>query len=546
MAARAAAAVRGHPVAVATGISAALATVYLIWRPRPLDLSAQVFRADLWDRAGWVVWNDAWYSGHSVPGYSLLYPPLGAWLGPELLGAICAVAAAALFAIIAARARGEAAWVGAAWFGLGATAALFGGRLTFALGLAAGLAAILALQAGRAGLGALAGAAAGLASPVAGVFTALVAAGDFLAARLPLGGEPAATSRERRAAAVAVAAGAVLATGALVLAFPTEGYQPFGLGAWFPIPLACLAAFVLAPREEAALRWTAILYALLSLLALLFHTPLGGNVVRLGATFAGPVLAVALLRHRALALALLAVPLLWWQWTATVRDLAAASGDPSTRRAYYAPLLKQLERRIGDEPARIEVPPTRNRWESVYVAERVPLARGWLRQLESDDLREFRGSRLTAATYRRWLRRHGVSYVALPDAELDYIGIDEGRLLESGPLPYLRELWSSPHWRLWEVRSAGSRLATGGARITAAAPDRLVVHVPGPGRYRLRFRYSPYLTVASGRACIADGGTGSTLLAVRPRGRDRMTRKVVIAAEVSVGGLLRRARSCGR
>ena len=178
-------AARRHPVILATAISALASAVYLIWQPQPLDLSAQVFRAELWERDGWVVWNDAWYGGHEVPGYSLLYPPLGAWLGPELLGALCALASAALFAAIAARAYGERAWLGAAWFGLASTVALYGGRTTFALGLALGLGSMLALQRDRVALAALLAAAAGLASPVAGVFTAIAAGAVWLGRRAP-------------------------------------------------------------------------------------------------------------------------------------------------------------------------------------------------------------------------------------------------------------------------------------------------------------------------------------------------------------------------
>ena len=61
----------------------------------------------------------------------------------------------------------------------------------------------------------------------------------------------------------------------------------------------------------------------------------------------------------------------------------------------------------------MEIPPTGNRWEADYVAPRFPLARGWLRQLESDDRDLFTDGNLTAATYRSWLDERGVSYVAV-------------------------------------------------------------------------------------------------------------------------------------
>ena len=119
-------------VLLAAGLATLLSAVCLLWQPQTLDLAAQVFRADLWDAHGWVIYNADWYGGQTIPGYSLLYPPLGAWLGPELLGAICAVVAAVAFAAIAVRAYGSRAWLGAAWFGIAATVSLFGGRITFA------------------------------------------------------------------------------------------------------------------------------------------------------------------------------------------------------------------------------------------------------------------------------------------------------------------------------------------------------------------------------------------------------------------------------
>ena len=99
----------------------------------------------------------------------------------------------------------------------------------------------------------------------------------------------------------------------------------------------------------------------------------------------------------------LALPLLYWQWVAPVRDLSDAAGDPSVHSSYYQPLLAELERRTRGRPVRVEIPPTRNRWEADYVAPRFPLARGWLRQLESGDFDLFTGGNLTAG---------GVSVVA--------------------------------------------------------------------------------------------------------------------------------------
>ncbi|MFN8112874.1 MAG: hypothetical protein U0R51_06715 [Solirubrobacterales bacterium] len=523
-------------ILLAAGLAAASSAVYLAWQPQPLDLAAQVFRADLWDAHGWVLYNDAWYAGHTVPGYSLLYPPLGAWLGPEALGVVCAMVSAIAFAAIAFRAYGERAWLGALWFGLGSTVALYGGRITFGLGLALGLLAVLFLQRRRPVLGALAALAAALASPVAGLYTVIAAAAVLIASRLGPIGTPARRSLNRAALAVLLAAGA--GTAALALAFPTDGFQPFSTDSFVWIPIACAVCFAVLPVGETTLRAGIALYALVAILAFCFETPLGSNAIRLGATFAGPLMALALYRRRPVVLLLLAAPLLWWQWGATVKDVEAAAGDPATEAAFYAPLVAELERLGDGRPIRVEIPPTRSRWEAVYVAEHVPLARGWLRQMESGDLRRFTDDRLTAVAYAKWLRSHGVGYVAVPDAKLDFLAEDEAALVRSGQLSYLHEIWSNDDWVLWKV-DPGDRQSV---PLDSVAPDGYALTVPGPGRYLVRMRYSPYLRIVAGEGCLEPQGAESTLLTV-PDGAG--PQRIEVRASFSLGGLLRREPTCG-
>ncbi len=49
-----------------------MAAVYLVLAPPSADLAAQDYRADL----GLVLWDNGWYGGHHMPGYSVLFPPL--------------------------------------------------------------------------------------------------------------------------------------------------------------------------------------------------------------------------------------------------------------------------------------------------------------------------------------------------------------------------------------------------------------------------------------------------------------------------------------
>ncbi|MDQ6777665.1 MAG: hypothetical protein M3071_15955, partial [Actinomycetota bacterium] len=119
---------RAAPVVLA----AALAGAYLIWAPVSVDLAAHLVRAKLFDVEGFGIWDSWWYAGHHTPGYSVLFPPVAAALGPQLAAAIAVVGTVGLFAALARRHFGEDAWLGALWFAVGAATDLYGGRLTFA------------------------------------------------------------------------------------------------------------------------------------------------------------------------------------------------------------------------------------------------------------------------------------------------------------------------------------------------------------------------------------------------------------------------------
>jgi hypothetical protein len=541
--------VRSHPLAVAVAISVALSAAYLLWQPQTLDLAAQTFRADLWEREGFVIWNPDWYGGHLIPGYSLLYPPLGAWLSPELLGAVSAVAAAALFGLIALGAYGQRAWLGVVWFGAASTVALFGGRITFGLGLAIGLGCLLAIQRDRTIPALLLAAAAALASPVAGLFTGLACVAVLAARRSRW--ETIGAAAGPIAPALAGAIGSAAALAALALAFPTDGYQPFAFSAWIWIPLTVAALLVLTRSDEAILRWGALLYLALATAALLIDTPLGGNAVRLGATLAGPLLAIVLWR-RPVVLALLAVPLLWWQWTATVRDIAAADGDRSTAAAYYEPLLAQIGSEARGLPVRVRVPPTRNRTEAVDVAERFQLDGGWMRQLEAEDADFLEQQPLERSEYESWLSERGIAYLAVSDVEPDRIAEGERELLEAGGLDGAPVLWENEHWRLYAIGDPGKALVAG-TEPPAAEAEVLAVDADGftvrtdAASLLLDFGYTPYFRVVSGDGCV-EGAGGSprggkrTRLVLPADGRMRTLR---VEARLSLDGLLRRGEDCG-
>ncbi len=301
------------------------------------------------------------------------------------------------------------------------------------------------------------------------------------------------------------------------------------------MPLFVIAALVVVPREERWLRQGAVAYGLLCTLFLVVQSPVGANVTRLGSILAGPLLALVLFRRRPLALALLALPLLYWQWVAPVRDFVDQSGDPAVERSFYDPLLAELGHAVRG-PVRIEIPPTHERWESSYVAPRYPLARGWLRQIEAPDIHPFTGGRLTPGSYRRWLDERAVSYVAVANAKLDYIGEDEAALIGRG-LPYLREVWRSADWKLYRVLRPAPLLAPAGARLAHVGAADFSLAVRRPGSYRVRIHYTPYWEVSSGSACVSRDGAWTRVDAKRPG-------PVSVAARFSLDGLLRHSSEC--
>ncbi|MGI9557059.1 MAG: hypothetical protein ACR2N5_03865 [Solirubrobacterales bacterium] len=525
-----------HPLAAPVALAAALAGAYVVFAPATTDLAAQTFRAELFEQEGFVIWNAAWYAGHHVPGYSLFFPPLAALLSPELVGAIAAVAAAGLFAAITSHRYGTRARFGALWFAAAAPAMLLTGRLTFALGLAIGLAAMLALQRERFAAAVILAFMASLASPVAGLFTGLAAAAVLLA-RIHRGAEGWRVEATWVApAAVALAAG--MSLGLLALAFPTEGVEPFVLSAFVGVPLLVGAVLLFVPREERVLRIGVVLYGLLALAVLVVPTPLGGNATRLGALFAGPVLAIVLSGRRGWVLALVLIPALYWQLVAPVRDVVKADGDPSAEAVYYTPLIGELERR-SDGPLRVHVPPTRNRWEAVHVAAEFPLARGWLRQLESDDFERFGAGGLTAESYERWLRAHDVRFVALNDADRDFLAKREASLIEDG-LPFLQPVWSNPHWELFAFRPSvpSPREAT----VSVVGADRFQFSAAEAGSYIVRLRYTPYFQVVGGSGCVERAGDWTRVKLAEPPGATQPPLRV--EAKLSLGGLLSRDSSC--
>jgi hypothetical protein len=493
------------------------AGIYLVVAPPSADLAAQEYRAQL----GLVIWNNGWFAGHHTPGYSVLFPPLGGALGVRVTGALAAVAAAGLFAPLARRHWGDTAGATAAacWFAVGTTAVLLTGRITFMLGVAIGVAALLALSHDRR-LPALALAAlTTLASPIAGLFVALAATAWAIA-------PPQRQQRQRRrlgGGAVVVAALAPIAI--LLVLFPQGGSEPFVASAFWPALAGTLLVAALLPAHERTLRLGALLYALALVAAFALATPLGGNATRLGALAAGPVVLGALAGRRSPVLvAALALAFAYWPLYPAVRDVVRASGDPSLRAAYHAPLVRFLRSRPRAGGFRVEIPFTENHWEARHVAPAVPLARGWERQLDRRFGALFYDGGLDAAGYRAWLDKRAVAYVAVPDVALDAAGGDEVRLVDAG-LPYLRPVWRNAHWRVFAV-TRPTPLASGAGAAARLSPTGVTLRAASAGDVLVRVHHTRWWRVTAGRACVRAGPGGMTLVRVLAPGTVRLRARI--------------------
>jgi hypothetical protein len=236
-------------------------------------------------------------------------------------------------------------------------------------------------------------------------------------------------------------------------------------------------------------------------------TPVGANINRVAELAALPAACWLLSREdkeRRRFLGLMLVPAVLWTGIPVGTAIAHGAGDPTRQAAYYGGLLTYL--RTQDPIAgRLEIPLTRGHWESSFVAPAFPLARGWERQTDrGDNLALYQP--LTSQAFDAWLVDSGVALVALPDAQLDYGGQAEARLLED-PQPYLQLVFEDTHWRVWRVRDAPP-LVTGAATMTKLGPASFQVSFTRPGTAYVRLRASGLWQVSSGIACLGATARG--------------------------------------
>ncbi|NUS72626.1 MAG: hypothetical protein HOQ05_04380 [Corynebacteriales bacterium] len=499
-----------RPVLVGGITSSILALAYLFAPPMGTDLAAQTARGDFYAAHGARLVDFGWYGGTSPLGYSWFAAPANALLGARGVGALSAVIASLAFAWLLARFSAPRAALASAAGALVFICNIVSGRTTFALGLAIGLLALCALRVypserwrlwpGSAdnsgstttalgwdlaafGLALLATGA----SPVAGVFVAIA-------------GSAAALVGYWRSAVILIA-GTVLGMAPFLMLFADGGVQLYTEDSMRIAAAACIFTFFLIPGKQPVLRAGALLAGLAVIAAYYLPTALGSNIMRLPMLFAVPlVLAYAQLSRPLLTVASLA--LIWFQPPLMTFDLHLL-GERAATRAYYEPLLAELDSK--SITGRVEVVPLSSHWESVYVAGAVPLARGWLRQLDVQENALFYNGKLNAVTYQQWLAHNGVQYIALPKrAKVDFRGgRPEARLLDEN-LSYLTLEWESADWRLFAVRSP-TGIVQAPATFVSADAARVRFTTSQPGDIHVRVRWSRWLTVRGPAACVRPG-----------------------------------------
>ena len=208
-----------------------------------------------------------------------------------------------------------------------------------------------------------------------------------------------------------------------------------------------------------------------------------------------------------------ALPLIYIQWQAPIRDIRTADDNAEVTAAYFQPLVTYLSRQ-PDQPFRIEIPFTLFHWEAYLIAPEFPLARGWERQLDIKYDPLFYDGTLTAARYDAWLHEVAVRFVAVSDKNLDYSAKQEVALINRG-LPYLRLVFRTRHWRVYAVRNA-TPIVQGAATLTALGSDWMSVEGLRRGTAIVRVHYSPYWAVVQGSGCVAPYGSYTELAVRRP------------------------------
>jgi hypothetical protein len=469
---------------------------YLRWTPAVPDLAAQVARADVARVTGSTSWWTGWFGGVSLPAYSVLVPVWMGLLGVGLTGVVAVVAGSAATSRLMRDAPRPVA--GAVAGAIAQCADVLGGRITFSVGVAFGVWALVMLRDRRTLATVLIALACLTASPLAALFLGVAVVSVAVADR----------SRQRMAVGTAVAL--LLGAGVMAFLFPGTGTMPFhAVDLIAPIG-GCVGVVIACRHPLLRIAGGVSLFAIMTFY--LVPAAVGQNMTRLVWIAAVPVV-IGYSTQSAKRVAALAAVLSLWPVGDLVGQLQMSEA-PSAAASFYRPVRAEIsrERALAGPIAageRVEVVDTENHWGSVYLSG-LSVARGWDRQVDrSANPVFYEPGALTAASYRPWLNQLAVGWVALPAAHYDYAAVQEATLVRSG-LPYLTLTWSNPQWRLYRVDAAKPLIS--GASLLSVGPDGIALRTKAAATVNVHLRWSPYLQLhnrANGQpltGCVFNAG----------------------------------------
>lgn len=478
--------------AVATTVAALLAWL----GPPGTDLAAHAYQRTLFLDHGFQLWNNWWYAGrYSFVTYSILYYPLAAFFGIELLAVATIALASLAFAVVLWHEWGPTTRWSSRTFAVVWSGIVLSAAFPFALGMALALLALWALQASARWRFAALALLTLAASPVAFVLLVVVLGGVALT---------------RRPQLVPVAAVVVTAAVELVLwrLFPAGGRYPFSLAEAGAAVLFCTLGMALTWRVDRVLFAVFGVYLAAVIAAFVIPTSLGENVARLRyVAIPLAVLIFSLRRWRPRWLAVGAVALAaWFNISPLAIDAANSAADVTTHPSAWSGAIAYLHTHLPPG-YRVEAVDTATHWPAAYLAEaRIPIARGWFRQADFPTNKVLYG-RLGERAYVQWLHSLGVRYVLLASARLDYSSRVEAKIARR-----LHPVFRTPDVTVYAVPRP-QPIARG---LLALTDERIKLRVAHAGTERIAVRYSPYWHASQG--CLSEGPDGMLRLRnLRPR-----------------------------
>jgi hypothetical protein len=483
-----------------TGI-ATVAAALLVWLAPPGgDYAAHEYQRWLFVGHGFTLWDNFWYAGrYAFVNYSVLYYPLAALLGINLLAVLSVGVAAAAFTRLLEREWGRAARWANLCFALVWPGVILAGEFPLALGLALALLSLLALQAGRRWIAAAFIVLSLAASPVAFVLLVVVLAGIALGRRTAL----------RGSLLPGLAIVLALAAELVVLRLFPVGKLGFPAGEAVQALLFCVYLLPLTWRLDRARGLHGFLFVYLLAVIATFVIPsgLGHDVARVR-LFALPIalLVATLRRWRPWPVVVVALGLAAsWNLFPLASSWVGSAADHSQNAKVWSAPVQYLRSHLRTG-YRVEAVDTSYHWPALYLARaHIPLVRGWFRQ-DDEPVSALLYRPFTAAEYVAWLRGLGVQYVVLTDAPTDHSSGHEATVVRSGTSG-LRQVFARTHVSIYAVPHPQPIIAgPGRPTVLWLHESRFAVRVPRGGTYPIAVRWSPYWHTSTGCLARSPGG----------------------------------------